>query len=230
MNDWGLPDWRDAAAYPTPTPPWNWFRWRWEFYRRRDDLRQAFDERAAESYQRAIEFEGSQGVPPDRVIRPDQAGFSAQAYTTDEFGYWAIFNPRISEQPHYALSSVEPRPGSIRIYGGWKEDEVGDWADPRKIGIRKTSEVLIAFDLDRPISEQIESAKHELAKRQRRQHGKVLQRRSHKEKWLGYLRTLDAREAGASWAEIAALHPKTAQPEQTARDIWEAASALRFNF
>ena len=55
-------------------------------------------------------------------------------------------------------------------------------------------------------------------------------RRRHPTKWLGYLHALDAREAGATWQEISALYPQTNQTEQTARDTWEAARALCFNF
>lgn len=37
-EEWGLPDWRDAASYGE-VKEWTFMRWRWEFYRRRDDLR-----------------------------------------------------------------------------------------------------------------------------------------------------------------------------------------------
>ena len=42
MNEWGIPDWRDAQAYGD-TSKWTIYRWRWEFYRRRSDLRECFD-------------------------------------------------------------------------------------------------------------------------------------------------------------------------------------------
>ena len=33
QNEWGVPDWRDAAAYPQPDDLSDWL-WRWEFIRR----------------------------------------------------------------------------------------------------------------------------------------------------------------------------------------------------
>jgi hypothetical protein len=91
-------------------------------------------------------------------------------------------------------------------------------------------ECALIFDLDKPLSVQLEAAKEYLRECQTERHGKFLQHRRHREKRIGYLQTLDAREVGATWAEIAELHPNTAQTEQTARDIWVAADALRFNF
>jgi len=92
------------------------------------------------------------------------------------------------------------------------------------------SEIALTFDLKRPLEPQIEHARQILRQYQAERLGKPLQRRRHPDKWLGYLRTIDAREDDASWVKIAALHPNTAQTEQTARDIWKAADALRFNF
>jgi hypothetical protein len=94
----------------------------------------------------------------------------------------------------------------------------------------KDNQLIITFDLDEPLESQLEDAAYYLRWLQHDHHGKLLQKKRHPKKWLGYLRTLDAREDGASWREIAAIHPNTARTEQTARDIWEAADALRFNF
>ena len=46
---WGLPGWRDPAAYGE-VQRWGLSRWRWEFLRRREDVRAAFDERAEETF------------------------------------------------------------------------------------------------------------------------------------------------------------------------------------
>lgn len=39
-DDWGVPDWRDASAYPSPSMELE--DWRWQFVRRRPDYRQAW--------------------------------------------------------------------------------------------------------------------------------------------------------------------------------------------
>ena len=225
-NEWGIPDWRDPAAYGD-VKHWGDMRWRWEFYRRRDDLRAAFDSRAQETYEYCLKLHENPLYGAGRTLRPDEPGFTAQSYYVDDpFGYGGIPNPRISEQPSDAIFSLD-YPGANSIIRG----EGPRWpGKPEKTVALGDGELAVVFDLDKPIGPQLERLKNELTVRQISRHGAALQKRRHPSKWLGYLRTLDARADGASWAEIAALHPLTAQTEQTARDIWEAANALRFNF
>ena len=223
MNDWGLPDWRDPSAYGD-TNKWEFMRWRWEFYRRRDDLRAAFNARAQDRYKACV---ANYGVA--HTLKPDEPGFTAQAYTTDGFGYASIPNPRISDQPGSIIFSVLDYPGGYARFTAGTERPVD--VDGNSCGhILEEREAGAIFDLTKPLAEQISLAKDFLERAQIEIQGRKIRKRRHPIKWLGYLRTLDAREAGASWAEIAALHPNTAQTEQTARDIWEAADALRFQF
>jgi hypothetical protein len=228
VTEWGIPDWRDAAAYGD-VKQWGFMRWRWEFSRRRDDLRAAFGGRAQETYEHYLKLHENPLYGPGRTLRPDEPGFTAQLFHDEaqKFGYVGLPNPRISEQPSHVIFSTLDYPGNNRMmigkgarYPGKPEHEI-DVGD---------GEMAVIFDLDKPLGPQLERLKKELTQRQISRHGVALQRRRHPVKWLGYLRTLDAREDGASWAEIAALHPNTAQTEQTARDIWDAANALRFNF
>jgi len=229
MNDWGIPDWQDASKYG-PVDKWNWFKWRWEFSRRRDDLRAAFDERSAESYQRSVDFDRRRNIPPGHILRSDQAGFTAHSYTTDAFGYYSIPNPRISDQPAHIISGVVTRPESIKIFHHWRAEEIGPEGASETVVVDSNSEVAIVFDLSRPISEQIKSARTTLMDKQKLKFGKSLQKRSHQSKWLSYLRILDGREAGASWSQLATILPHTAASDQTARDVYDQAHALRFNF
>lgn len=106
------------------------------------------------------------------------------------------------------------------------------------------NEVAIVFDLSKPLAPQIKVAQANLTRLQADTHGKPLQKRRHPERWLGYIRTLDAREAGASWATITdkffaeGLIDRRKNPSggyrapdpQAARDMWKAANALRVNF
>jgi hypothetical protein len=105
-------------------------------------------------------------------------------------------------------------------------------------------QVALTFEIDKPLAEQLEMAKKTLSDLQTQKHGKPLQKRRRPQKWLGYLRVLDAREAGAYWSQIATVFfeqglidrrkdPSGGYREpapQAARDLWNAANALRYNF
>ncbi len=228
-NEWGIPDWRDVAAYGN-WKSWSYMRWRWEFYRRRDDLRAAFDACAEQTYRAMAAHyppwpDGSMG----RVLQPHQPGFVARLYCDEakKFGYTGLPNPRISAQPARVIFAALDYPGNNRMmlgkgsrYPGIPEHEIG-------IG---DGEMAVVFDLDKPIGPQLEQLNDTLRGWQIERHGKALQTRSQKEKWFGYLRTLDAEDAGASWRVISELHPHKAQTSQSGRDAYAAANALRFNF
>lgn len=250
-NKWGLPDWTDKASYGD-WKRWGFMRWRWEFYRRRDDLRTAF-EQVAESdkeffgeddfrykdrpgkgkpghfvyvkpNREAHEFLGFYGKLPDPSVS-DQSEELIDANLPAGFyeDYW--------EKNSFSLSTTD----IVRLYARNRNSDYEEELEQRygsTVPMPSGPErAIISFDLAQPLGAQIDRAKSFLNKVQRLHMGRrIPTRRRHPLKWLGYLRTLDAREAGATWAEISALHPNTAQREQTARDIWEAANDLRFNF
>jgi hypothetical protein len=233
MDEWGIPDWRDPAAYGD-TSGWGVMRWRWEFYRRRDDLRAAFDASAERTYQENCKAARGERVSrpdePDfmpvsaiypkgsRVSRPDEPGFVAFCNwaTVEKLGYDGIPNPRISNQPEWAITPAYAI-HHTSIFNGLTYS---------RVAVRE-GQVAVVFDLSLPIKPQLEDAKRVLqqfggksAKPNRRQMAK----------WPDYLRALDARSAGASWAEIAAIFPHVRDQPQAGRDIWEQANALRNNF
>jgi len=244
-NEWGLPDWTDAKDY-TDWKRWDFMRWRWEFYRRRDDLRAAFDANAERTYREYCEAyppwpDGSMG----RVLRPDEPGFVAVLYydAAIKFGYAGLPNPRISEQPARVIFSSLDYPGNTRMMKG---------KGPRYPGTAEhqcdvsDGEFAVVFDLDKPIGPQLAQLNGTLKGWQILRHGKALQKRHHDAKRLEYLRILDAREAmpDASWrvfteallsAGLVDRHKNPAggycdPPPQAGRDKWETAKALRFNF
>lgn len=252
LNEWGIPDWRNPEDYGD-VKSWSFDRWRWEFFRRRDDLRKYFDKWAEETYQNDLRLSRSAlGID---VILPDQPGFCASGNEDPrtKFGYLGVPNPRIGPQPAGAIKTVD---SYSHFVDGSKQDI--EYGLGRQIGGRlrlagvfftgsqyeflkqtlfddfpvrlESNEVALTFNLNDPLEPQLRDAKALLKNQQLERHGKLLQRRRHPLKWLGYLRTLDAREAGASWSEIASLHPSTKQTEQSARDIWKQARDLCFNF
>jgi hypothetical protein len=253
LNEWGIPDWRDPAAYGD-VKRWTFDRWRWEFYRRRDDLRAYFDANAEQSYYYRVARAGQPGFPLEPPT-PNEPGFTARGNmdTLKCFGYPGIPNPRIGDQPPEVISPhlfeghADNWSGVAHPQGGMlgsmerllsnsgvllteEQKRILKYDLPLVPVPLKDGQIAIIFDVNKPLKSQIDSALSYLQFEQSLFDGKLLQRRRHPAKWFGYLRTLDARDAGASWREIAAIHPSTAGTEQTARDIWQAANALRFNF
>lgn len=256
LNEWGIPDWRDKEAYGD-VKGWTLDRWRWEFFRRREDLRSFFDERAETTYR------SNQALLNHPTILcycfaglPSEPGFAVGGDNCGKlFGYICVPNPRIGSQPAGILKPMEDY-WSFKIIDG---DSSADYESTKSRSEVRTSwekppisreqvsslspvpfryfpidlnrhEVAIKFDIDRPIGPQLEKARETLRSIQVKRHGKQIQVRQHVNKWLQYLRSLDAREAGASWSEISTLHSETQQTDQTGRDKWNQARSLCFNF
>lgn len=235
MNQWGIPDWTDPAAYGE-TDKWSRSRWRWEFTRRREDYRADFD--AARDY--SVEFYRDcysgdwwrkQGVDASKLLGPDDAGFTAVTTAQQKTKYGIeLLNPRISDQPSHALVF---HPNLFR--SGMVEGEGAPFANACVVDVVEGS-VAARFDLDRSIAEQIKGVKSYLLYLQEKRHGKKVQRRQHPRLWFPYLRIIDGREAGASWKEIfdvvlsGAKGAGNKNPGQEARNAWEAARELMFNW
>lgn len=221
MNKWGIPNWRDASAYEDANR-WSYYRWRWEFLRRRDDLRKCFELLAS--------LEAPDPGPSYKSRPPrGQPGFYVRGSRETigwKLGYRKLPDPTISNHPETLLFAIDDH--FPPFFDEMVQTEEGFAA--YDVPLHADNSAIFVFDLDKPLEAQIKTATRAMRRSQKHLHGKLLQKRRHPKKWLGYLRTLDAREDGATWAEIATLHRNTAQTEQTARDIWEAAHELRFNF
>ena len=230
MTDWGLPNWRDASAYGD-TKRWHLAQWQWEFLRSRQDVRVYFVEHGKQSYlDQLANDEQIRALLPalgavfqNRMPKFDDPEY---AFKLDEeaalkFGLTHLPNPAISRHPRYALLMYNGVPELGRAFPRMgKPTQL--LVQPHQVGL--------AFSLDHPLEPQIESAKGLLRSLQSERHGKPLQKRRHPTKWLTYLRVLDGKEAGASLSEIAEILPATAGTDQTARDVWQQAHALCFNF
>jgi len=246
---WGIPDWRDAAAYGD-VKVWTLGRWRWEFFRRRDDVRTLFDERKERQYKDDFEKWERNSASTDLTqderayilgkapIKPDDPRFWVRCFPKEQeqFGYLGLFNPRIGNVSNFdnhveRLDSFE-----------WAVSGERGGAVLQRTKLEK-QHVVIAFSTDRPLARQLEDAGKYLKGLQKYRLGCHLKRPRHPTKWLGYLRTLDGKEAGATWAEMAEtffsqglldrhkdpMGGYCPPPPQAARDKWEAADALRFN-
>ena len=213
-DGWGIPDWLDPASYGD-TSQWNRNRWRWEFVRRRDDIRADFDAKAAAVYAEKLALYAE--LPDHFCFQPPRR--------PDEPGFWVstrliggtlqkLPNPRIGDQPFYAIGFTD-WPEKLTRFNAVK---------PPKGYLR------VDFDLSMPIEPQLHEAKLALQEVQKIELGKVIQKRRRPEKWLTYLRILDGRAAGASWSTLTRILPSRNGTEQAARDAWQQADALRFNF
>jgi L-rhamnose mutarotase len=176
------------------------------------------------------------------------------------FGYFELPNPRISEQPTIIILPLGDE-GTVKVFDGKERVKLSQVIELftsktyyKDIVLKAIlgkclvdldeNEICIGFDINRPLEPQLKVAAANLKRVQFERHGKRLQKRSHPKRWFGYLRALDGRESGATWAEMAELfHSQgllgrhknphggySPPPPQVARDLWEAANTLRSNF
>ena len=234
----GTPDWRDAAAYGD-VKRWALGRWRWEFFRRRDDALAFFDARAEPQYegdlaewQRACARNDLE--PAERAFildhpprQPHDPRFQVRCTPEeqDRFGYMAIYNPRIGEVSNWE-NVVEQRDSFEWSVSGERGDKV---LPSRKL---EKHHVVIAFSTDRPLEKQIQDAEQYLIGLQKYRHGRRLKKPRQTSKWSGYLRALDARDAGAKLWQIAEILPKAQgrRDEQAAGKVLKQAERLQFDF
>jgi hypothetical protein len=233
---WGIPDWRDASAY-VDSKDWNLDNWRWEFLRRREDYRADFVA-AAETLETI-----------STRFRHD----GASVYDLEEF-----YDPRIRDWgalgplwhplplPDLDADGFPLRHGALHeITFDLSKSLAPQLAEAKaqlqtEQGLRNLSNIEAAQlcygvefsgKPEIPVFEILEKAN-------RRPRAPKYQ----PEKWLKYLRAVDAREVRTSWAEITAFFFKEglldrriapeggycAPPPQAARDLWLQAQALRF--
>jgi hypothetical protein len=223
MNDWGLPDWRDPSSY-RETSEWSDLRWRWEFLRRRDDLRRDFDRYAPD----AVALRNADFVKldlpelRDQIASPD---FTTAPFGGQPYGYEGIPNPRISALPDAFLAFLTTAQPSGGLHPYYAEGAVPVYPD----GVQFSPDQAVwVFDLDWNIDLQLAIAREQLVRLQaNREHRKGS--KDHKAKWPTYLRVLDAKEAGASLTEIAAILPDSyaRRDAQTAHNVIQQAIALQ---
>lgn len=182
--------WLDQYAYGD-TKRWSEYRWHWEFIRRRQDCREDFlahKEGTVRFYEKVY----ANMQYPSRILRPDEPGFVAKVPGCYErYGLANLPNPAIGNQPSYIM--MFRRRGPLLM-------------DPED-GINsrfKTTEAVVIFDLTAPIGDQVKGARELLELQQRDKLGHIVHPgKKHRTKWLTYLRTLDAKESGASLTQIA---------------------------
>jgi len=262
QTEWGLPDWTDAETYHG-NDYWDENRWRWEFLRRRPDYRANFEVALATIEER---FDcGEDGDELALWLKGD--GLRAWPFShpsAKQYGLDVLYDPVISN-----WMSCGPEWNSGLVYGGFDHSEWRYAPNGKYEEVQASHMTAFTFDLRRPLVAQLEEAKKELEQYQfdyfaygdgcpdESLHRKSCPERPswteaeklalsmpgtpkmQRDKWLRYLRALDATESGASYAEIAAelLPPRTNEAgdtvparNQKARDVVKAAKAQAMRF
>lgn len=252
MN-WGVPDWKDARAYPAPDALTT-CEWRWQFTRRRPDYRdlwlkwsplneaqilehkEEYETLAARSGQTIDIFLDSAPTDDHHSVRL-KYHMSALRNPAKEFSHWQLmggsFPPNHAHYPNTHSAMMLART-LIEKFPGYIDDE---------IELRKRSDELLkaegviyySFDLSQPLEPQFQKARDHLASVQQERNGRQNIRRPRRDNWPLYLRALDARDSEATFAEMAeAFWPDDyaygVKTLQSARDTYDAACQVRDNF
>jgi hypothetical protein len=215
-NPWGVPDWRDANAYPKP-PDLTTREWWWQFTRRRPDYRDMWTKKLP-----AIDV-------PSEAKRRELADI---AFGNEDLEQWFIRAP-FSEEDElrlgFAMNDMIPptadlpdRVLKLTIF------TTTHWATPHDNALLRLARSLtpsgldaeierytaldrnraaagliaFTFDLSRPIEPQLSQAKETLLDEQSKRGPRVI-RKPQREHWPTYLRVLDARDSGVTYREIA---------------------------
>ncbi len=113
---WGIPDWRDAGAYPNAENMGD-RAWRWEFLRRREDYREDWKRKGDPSkYGLAVMVDPRS---KDGFIRfEDHLGLFSHGQTVNTF--WAMgLNPWVSEAEH--IQNLKNLLRNMRAIMKWKQ-------------------------------------------------------------------------------------------------------------
>jgi hypothetical protein len=213
-----LPDWRNQAAYPNHATG---LQWAWEFLRRNEQYQRLWKKLVKPKYTSA-ELEDAWKRAQGMRSNPAKSWFADTAVDDPwrEFKmqfHIVTYPPPPPDEPQ---AKLQFQPYFIRYEINIGNDNVGWKIIP---GI-EPDEIVLYFNLDWPIGTQLANAKKVL------KHHAPKQRRVRATKYKHYLRTLDAKAAGASLKQVAhQLHPKISPLSaiQTVRDHLEAAQRLR---
>jgi hypothetical protein len=192
-------DWRNPDEYPLPEglEPWEWA---WQFLRRNPDYQADFHAALDRFWAREDDFSQLVAERNGPEFKPDSI---PNVECRHKWYVEYYLDPEI-EQP-----TVDPFLGFVDLYMA----NTHLWP-------LQNHEVLVRFDLRRPLPRQLKRALAVMEPRQTNMaaRGRLKLRRPNlqRERWPLYLRLLDARAAGASYREIAAeLLPKLQSFDRT---------------
>jgi len=211
--DWGVPDWRDASAYPGACDLTDHV-WRWQFIRRMPEYREAWDRAAIDEYRMCCRLRGD----VNKVLTPDSPYFRVSTAAYDHpLEFDGLLNYSLGSFPNPRIMLPTTLPGGPTLLHfndedggstlvGWKSE----FRTLQHVNIRP-GWTAINFNLAQPLAPQIERATRQLQCNQSNFHQvrrddctpDLRQKtRQHKHLWPRYLRVLDARNLNVSYREI----------------------------
>jgi hypothetical protein len=230
-------------------------QWRWEFTRRRPDYREMWRKcgpineeeilrEEAGWRELALQQYGSDDLTPflDAVSWADpdmlrvRFNMSSLLNPAKQLSDWQLMHDFLPTNPVRQHSRADAMEMAVWIS---QSDYTGPGAlqeaidkSRRREGLEKDAGVRdYAFDLSRPLAPQLRKAKRHLERIQEELFGKKNTRRLRENLWADHLRVIDARDAHATYEQIAdVLSPDEVKDPQWARDRFEAACQLRDNF
>jgi hypothetical protein len=218
--NWGVPDWRDAAAYEVQRSP---RQWRWEFLRRRQDYREDWLMHYEPGRREALAIFGNMPLPEG--VTTWEEHFSGYAYRRDAIETIEKYGISLLLDPSRACSEFELLQASYRNY-----PYLLHFASRRRFQeMKDASHAIVVFDLNKPIGEQLRKAKATLKRAQVELLDRAPDWRRHEDKWPLYLRAIDARAAGEALESIGVhVLGRTEDAAQHARNTLEQATELSF--
>ena len=154
--------------------------------------------------------------------------FPAPQGQAAEFGFPRLFNPLLADLPSHQWEALRDLQYRLQSRTLTSAHLIGvEQGTTKSSDVIDHGKIAITFDIYSPIRPQLEGLEAYLIDQQHYTAPKDIER-NHRDKWLLYLRILDAREAKATWADCASILPiTTAGKEQTARDIHNQAKQLQ---
>lgn len=206
--DWGVPNWLDAGLYPQPTGPFALLDWAWQFLRRNHEYRRVWLDKVAP-------FLEEDGALSEDYVHPAEFG---------KFGLSLAW-------PH---SPADDHRGEFDFAATWvKEIRRVKGGGSRNVRLAD-HEVAYVFDLSKPLEPQIINIRKQVDSTQKRwlkKTGSTLEPvRARTDKYVIYLRILDADDAGALDKEIGSVLYQNLSGDQlrdTLRKHRDAARSLR---
>jgi hypothetical protein len=211
LNSEWRPDWKDSYQYPNPKNT-SRAQWAWEFLRRNPDYRKDYLERVIFEKKPINPEEGPKSYiyfrkkyrilcSPNDFCVPNPASSSLGSATFDKKKIYAFRKPKSSKEKNYKA---------------WCPLHDGDAA--------------VIFNLNLPISSQLEQAKKALEEMQdQMMKEKIISLSSFRIRenhYQNYLRALDGREEGAKYKEIGEVISGDPD-EKRAGELIKAARLLR---
>jgi hypothetical protein len=225
--DWGVPDWRDGSAYPSRPEDFTDLEWWWEFTRRNLEYREIWLRHCPRGEQ-SISLQPETYAFMHHRLKLTRLADPRRRFEDGRL-HW-MKAPRVFLEP-FEDGRQRQAGADAMLEGTASAETLVRFAAERDNRRTDLGLCRIAFDLTKPLTPQLEETKRVLEHQKVRRDLEAASPKPRQHGWANFLRVLDARDAGASLSQIAAvLWPDQEKTPGSARDTFEAACRLRDNF